>query len=232
MDIGRSFSYVFEDQQWLKKVLIGGIINLIPIVNFAATGYWLEQTKRVYNDQTLPLPEWDNFGGYFMKGLMTFVATFVYSLPAILIYCCAFILPAVLVSSGSTGSGSSQQNGPLASLAPILAICGICLLLLYVLALLVFVPALMIRYATTDQFGAFFQFGPAWQLISANIGSYVTALVVFVIAAMVAGLVGSIACGIGAAFTGFWATLVGAYLFGSFARGTAAAMPPAYSTGM
>ena len=227
MDIGRSFSYVFEDQQWLKKVLIGGIINLIPIVNFAATGYWLEQTKRVYNDQTLPLPEWDNFGGYFMKGLMTFVATFVYSLPAILIYCCAFILPTFLLGTGSSSSSTSSQNGPMAGVATVLLICGVCLLLLYVLALLVFLPALMIRYATPDQFGAFFQFGPAWQLISSNIGSYVMALVVFVIAAMIAGLIGSIACVIGAAFTGFWATLVGAYLFGSFARGTMGAMPPA-----
>ena len=89
MDIGKSFSYVFEDQQWHQKVLIGGIISLIPIVNFAATGYFLEQTKRVTEARELPLPEWDNFGGYFMKGLMTFVATFVYSLPAILIYCYA-----------------------------------------------------------------------------------------------------------------------------------------------
>ena len=226
MDIGRSFAYVFEDQQWLKKVLIGGVINLIPIVNFAATGYWLEQTKRVIDGRDLPLPEWDNFGGYFMKGLMTFVATFVYSLPVIVIYCCiAFVVP-LLVGAGSSGSGSRSQPGPLAALAAPLSICLGCLILLYVLALLVFVPALIIRYVTTDQFGAFFQFGPAWQLINTNIGNYAIAVLVFIIAAMVAGLVGSIACGIGAAFTGFWSYLVGAFLFGSFARGAGAPAAP------
>jgi hypothetical protein len=230
MDIGRSFSYVFEDQKWLSKVLIGGVINLIPIVNFAATGYWLDQTKRVTEGRDLPLPEWDNFGGYFMKGLMAFVATFVYSLPVIIIYCCiAFAVPALVGAGGST-SGSRSQPGPLAGLAAPLSICFGCLILLYVLALIVFVPALYIRYATTEQFGAFFQFGPAWQLINTNIGNYAIALLVFIVAAMVAGLVGSIACGVGAAFTGFWSYLVGAFLFGNFARGTAAPAAPVMVT--
>ncbi len=222
MDIGRSFSYVFEDQQWLKKVLIGGIINLIPIVNFAATGYWLEETKKVYEGRDLPLPEWDNFGGYFMKGLMTFVATFIYSLPILIIYCCMAIIVPMLVGGGSSGTGRNAQPGPMAGLAAPISICLGCLILLYAIALIVFLPALLIRYATTEQFGVFFQFGPAWQLISSNVGNYVVALLVFIIAALVAAMIGSIACGIGAAFTGFWASLVGAYLFGNFARGTVA----------
>jgi hypothetical protein len=225
MDIGKSFSYVFEDQQWLKKVLIGGIINLIPIVNFAATGYWLEETKRVYEGRELPLPEWDNFGGYFMKGLVTFVATLIYSLPAILVYCCAFlILP--LVSGGTTTNGrSTGGSGPLQSIAGIAFACAGCLIALYVIALILFLPAAFVRYATTEQFGTFFQFGPAWQLIQTNIGGYVMAVVVFVIAAAIAGIVGGIVCGVGAAFTGFWASLVGAYLFGNFAKGASLAPP-------
>ncbi len=221
MDIGKSFSYVFEDPQWLKKVLIGGIINLIPIVNFAATGYWLEETKRVYEGRELPLPEWDNFGGYFMKGLVALVATLIYSIPAILIYCCAFFLVPMVAGGTSAGGRRTGGGGPLESIASIAVICAGCLLALYAIALLFILPAMFIRYATTEQFGVFFQFGPAWQLIQTNIGGYVLAVVVFVIAAAIAGLVGGIACGIGAAFTGFWASLVGAYLFGGFARGSA-----------
>lgn len=219
MDIGKSFSYVFEDQQWLKKVLIGGIINLIPIVNFAATGYWLEETKRVYEGRDLPLPEWDNFGGYFMKGLVTFVATLIYSIPIILIYCCAFLLLPMLTGGTTNGGRRTTGGGPLESIAGIAVICAGCLIALYAIALVLFLPALFVRYATTEQFGAFFQFGPAWQLIQTNIGGYVMAVVVFVIAAAIAGIVGGIVCGVGAAFTGFWASLVGAYLFGNFAKG-------------
>ncbi len=226
MDIGKAFSYVFEDQEWLKKVLIGGVVSLVPIVNFAATGYFLEETKRVSEGRELPLPEWDNLGGYFMKGLMTFVAGFVYSLPALLIYCCAFILPPMIASAGATGQRGGN-GGPLEAVAGLLFICGICLILIYLLALLLFLPALLVRYALTDQFSAFFQFGPAWQLIQTNVGGYVMAVLVYVIAAMIAGIVGSIACFIGAAFTGFWASLVAAYLFGGFARGAPLAAVPA-----
>jgi hypothetical protein len=64
-------------------------------------------------------------------------------------------------------------------------------------------------------------------LINTNIGNYAIAVLVFIIAAMVAGLVGSIACGIGAAFTGFWSYLVGAFLFGNFARSAGAPTAPA-----
>lgn len=227
MDIGKAFSYIFDDPNWVKKVLIGGVVNIIPIVNFAATGYWLTQTKNTYEGRELPLPEWSDFGGYFMKGLMAVIATFVYSLPAILIYCCAFIVPSLMAGAGSsTGDQSGASTGPLATVATLLLFCGVCVLLLYLLVLLVFVPALLTRYAMSGEFGAFFQFGPAWQMIKANLGSYIMTLLVFVIASLLASIVGSIACGVGAFFTGFWASLVGAYLFGNFAKGPAAQAAP------
>ncbi len=219
MDIGKSFSYVFEDPDWVKKVLIGGVINLIPIVNFAATGYGLEELRRTYEGPELPLPEWDNFGGYFMKGLVTFVAGLIYSIPAILIYCCAFVLLSASGGGTTTGGRSTGGGGPLESIAGIAFACAGCLIALYAIALVLLLPALFARYAITGQFGAFFQFGPAWQLIQTNIGGYVLAVIVFVLASLIAGIVGGIVCGIGAAWTGFWATLVGANLFGNFTKG-------------
>ncbi len=226
MDIGKSFSYVFEDPNWVKKVLIGGVINLIPIVNFAATGYGVEELKRTYDGSELPLPEWDSFGGYFVKGLMTFVAGFIYSLPALLIYCCVlFVLPAVGLGGSSTSGRGSSGGGQLEGLAGIAFACAACLIVLYAIVVLFMFPALLARYAITGQFGTFFQFGPAWQLIQTNTGGYVLAVVVWILANLIAGLVGGIACGLGAAWTGFWASLVGASLFGNFARGGAVAQP-------
>ena len=128
MDIGRAFSYFTEDADWVKKVLIGGVVNLIPIVNFAATGYWLSQTKNVYEGREVPLPEWSDFGGFFMKGLMAAIAGFVYSLPAILIYCCAFIVPTLMSGGTSTGDQSGATGGALAGAASIIlfAECASC----------------------------------------------------------------------------------------------------------
>ena len=39
MDIGRSFSYILEDEEWWKKILIGGLLTLIPVFTF----YFLPQ---------------------------------------------------------------------------------------------------------------------------------------------------------------------------------------------
>jgi uncharacterized protein DUF4013 len=215
MDIGRAFTYFSEDVNWVKKVLIGGVVTLIPIVNFAATGYWLTQTKNVYEGHELPLPEWDSFGDYFVKGLIAVVGEFIYSLPAILLYCCAFIVPASLL--GTNRQGESQAS-PAASL---LVFCGACLLLLYGLALVVFLPALLTRYAITGEFSALFQFAPAMQLIQFNVSNYIIAVLLFLVANFIAGF-GFIACLIGIVFTTFWSTLVAAYLFGNVARGAPA----------
>lgn len=226
MDIGRALMYAFDDPDKVKKILIGGLLRFVPIVGWISDGYGLVQTKNVYEGKELPLPEWDNFGAYFTKGLMMFVGTFIYSIPAILIYCCAFILPGMLIGVGSsTDSTGSTSGGPLAALSAPLFFCGICLLLLYALALLVFLPALITRYAITEQFGAFFQFGPAWQLINTNLGGYAMAVLVLVIAAMIGGIVGSIPCGLGVPFAGFWTSLVSAYLFGNFAKGAPQTSP-------
>ncbi len=215
MDIGKSFSYVFEDQQWLRKVLIGGVINLIPIVGFAAIGYSLEQTRRVYEGRELPLPEWDAFGDYFRKGLVAFVGWFIYSLPLLVIACCAY-LPLI--------TADQRGRSPFGDLATPVLLCGACLVLLYTLFLIVILPAVTTKYALTEQLGSFFQIGAAWQMVQTNIGGYVMAVVVYLITYIIALTVGGIVC-IGGAWTGFWASLVGAHLFGNFAKGAPVAPP-------
>jgi hypothetical protein len=92
LDIGRSFTYMFEDESWIMKIVIGGILLCIPIVNFMALGYMLEALKRSADGVDIPLPEWDDFGGKFMKGLMLFVIGLVYTIPIWLIACALWVL--------------------------------------------------------------------------------------------------------------------------------------------
>ena len=65
MDIGKAFSYVFEDEQWISKVLIGGLLIWIPIVNFAVFGYMIKVAQNVAQGNPRPLPEWGEFGDHF-----------------------------------------------------------------------------------------------------------------------------------------------------------------------
>jgi hypothetical protein len=221
MEIGRALMYSFEDPDKIKKLLIGGLLRIVPIASWISDGYALVQTKNIYEGRELPLPEWSDMGKYFTKGLMQFIGTLIYMIPAILIMCCMY---APMIFAGS-GSSSSSGNDTMGTIAMIATTCGGCLLLLYGLVLIVILPAVTTRYAITEQFNAFLQIGPGWQMVRSNMGSYVMAIVVVIIAGFVGSLLGSITCGLGYPFVGFWASLVGAYAFGNFAK-TALAAPP------
>ncbi len=47
MDIGKAFSFVFEDEKWVSKVLLGGLFFCIPIINFAVIGYMIKVAQNV-----------------------------------------------------------------------------------------------------------------------------------------------------------------------------------------
>ncbi len=195
MDIGRGFTYAFDDEDWLKKILIGGVVTLVPILNFVAIGYALRATKNASEGQDLPLPEWDDWGGDFVRGLLLFLAGLIYSLPTIIVMVLGVAFGAALDSDACVW----------------LAYCpGI----LWAIVVGVAFPALWLKFAKEEQFGSFFQFGQIWAFIRDNISDYIIAVLMIWVAEIIASIVGSVACGIGLIFTTFWAYLVQAQLLG------------------
>jgi hypothetical protein len=212
MDIGRAFTFVFDDEDWIKKILIGGIVTIIPIVNFIAIGYGLRVLRNVARGDAKPLPEWDDWGGDFVKGAMVFVAGIIYALPIIVLS----IISAIITAIASDAFGEVGGIGGL-------CILGVnCLNVLWAIAMALWMPAATIRYARSEQFGAFFEFSEIWALISNNLGTYGMAILVSIIAGIVGGL-GTILCVVGVIFTSFYGTLVGMHAYGQVA---AVASPP------
>ena len=221
MDIGKAFKYMFDDEDWLKKIAIGGVLNIIPVVNFIPFGYGLRQLKNVSQGRDLPLPEWDDFGGDFMRGLIVFVGGLIYILPVILLQILAVIIGAV--ASGS----SSEASGVGALCASALS----CLMVLYGIAMMVWLPAAILKHVETGELGGFFRFSEIWDFVRTNISQYIVVVLLNIVAQLVASIVGGIACGIGVVFTTFWATLVMVHLLGQLGGATASgnytgAMPP------
>lgn len=214
MDIGKSFTYVFEDANWIMKLVIGGLVSLVPIVNFAALGYMITTLKNVADGQAQPLPEWSNFGDYFMKGLYLFVGILIYFIPVIVLYCCMFVLS---MAAGLGVGGNSDAGGALAGLVGILSMCLYCLIMLFVLVIAVMLPAAFTRYAMSNQLSVFWDFRGNFDLISKNLSNYIIAILIAWVAGFVAGF-GVILCFIGVVFTSFWAQLVGAHVYGQFWR--------------
>lgn len=216
MDIGKSFSYVFEDPKWIMKILIGGIVFFIPIVNFAALGYMLTTMKNVADGQATPMPEWGEFGAHFMKGLYGFVGALIYVAPLILLYCCVFVLTFV----GGAGAGAAGRNGgdTIGTVVGVVAMCVQCIAGLYGLFAGITLYAPLTRFAmSANQLSIFWDFRGNFAFIRNNIGNYIMALIIAIVASFIAQF-GIILCVVGVLFTMFWSTMVTAYNFGMLWR--------------
>jgi hypothetical protein len=208
LDIGRAFTYMFDDESWIMKIVIGGILMFIPIVNFMALGYMLEALKRAADGMEIPMPEWDDFGGKFVKGLVLFVIGLVYTIPTWVVAC---------LLGGLTGLAGAAESDALLNMAGLLNTCASCLYLIWGIVVAVIMPAAYIRYAVTGEFMSAFQFGELFSFISSNIANYIVAIILVVVAVLVAYL-GLIVCFVGVLFTMFWAYLVMAHLLGQVQR--------------
>ena len=206
MDIGSSFSYMFQDKDWIKKILIGGVVGIIPILNFAAIGYVIQIIRNVREGQTLPLPEWDEFGKYFMDGLWIFLIFLVWSIPIILVACLQGVGTAVI----------AEANEQAANAYGIVSACFTCLIVLWSLVIAAVGPAIMVRFAEVGEFMVGFQFSEIFSIIRANVGNYIIVILLMWLAGLIASL-GVILCVVGVIFTQFWSYLVAGNLMGQLA---------------
>lgn len=82
MDIGQSVSYIFADREWLKKVLIFGLLLFVPIIGWLIVGgYVLRLLHNVISGEQPTLPEWNNWGGDLGGGLKTWVVIILWGIP-------------------------------------------------------------------------------------------------------------------------------------------------------
>jgi hypothetical protein len=209
VDLGRAITYVFQDPQWLKKVLIGGLLFFIPIIGWLIIGgYGLRVIRQVAQGQDVPLPEWNDFGGDLVRGLKGFVVGVVWSLPVIVLAFCTGVLRAV-----GDGTGSDAVR----AMAAVLALVGNCLSFLLSLIIGFFQPLFYSRLAMSEQIGDGLAFGAIFGEVQ---GRFVDLLVVLIVA-FVIGLValfGLLLCLIGIVFTSFLGYVMTCHLYGQVRR--------------
>jgi hypothetical protein len=174
MDIGKSFSFQFEDKDWFIKLGLGALIAVVPILNFAWTGYMVEIMRNVIQRAAAPLPTWDDFAKKFVDGLILFAAGLIYAAPMLLLLC----LPLGIIGFSSL----LAEEGDLRDVAEVVAgaggvlfLCLLCLIIVYSLALSVVYPAILVLFAREGTFAACFKFRAALDLIKRNSASFLTA---------------------------------------------------------
>jgi uncharacterized protein DUF4013 len=220
MDIGKAFGFVFEDEEWVSKVLIGGLIFLIPLIGqFAVIGYSLKVAQNVLQGNPRPLPTWSEFGDHIMRGLYVFVIKLVYALPALIL---AGVFACSVISATAAAGQRNQQAGAGIGLL------GTCLIPLIVivalLSSLLSYPAIG-RYLATNSLSEAFKFSDVIASVRGNLTPWLMLLLVGILAGFVGGL-GSIACGVGLLFTYFYSQCVIGYALGQTVAQVGGTMQP------
>ena len=92
MDIAKTFDFIKEDKDWIVKLLIAGLIFLIPVVGqIYAWGWMMEISKRTELGKGGTLPDVD-FGTFLKYGFRYTVLEIIYSvLPSIVLVAMMFI---------------------------------------------------------------------------------------------------------------------------------------------
>jgi hypothetical protein len=194
MNFGQAFSYPFQDSEWFKKIIISGLISLIPVIGWLYLyGWMLEIMRRVINKETPLLPDDVDFGGNLGRGFQGFIIGFVYAIPLII-----FSLPPSLVAP--IGQLTGMDSNTLTTVSLVISICCGGLSFIYGILMALVLPAALANFVVHGSMGAGFRFGEVFGLIKAAPGAYVVALLGSLVASIV-GQLGVIVCVIGLLLT-------------------------------
>jgi len=204
MRFGDAFTFIFQDPDWFKKVIIPGLVGLlIPIIGqLVLLGWGLKVTLNIIRNNPNPLPEM-SFGDDLSRGFKAAVVSFVYCIPMIIFY-----VP-IIVLSAAAANGDDNM-------AVIVAIASTCfglLMMIYGIAMAYVLPAAYTRTVVEDSIGAGLSFTEVFKLIKKAPMSYLLVLVGVLASSFISSL-GSIACGIGIFLTVPYATAMLGHLYG------------------
>ncbi|MBI4334620.1 MAG: DUF4013 domain-containing protein [Chloroflexi bacterium] len=240
MDIGKAFGYVFEDENWVVKVLIGALSVLLGVVVYTAS--WVSGTLLT---MVIRVPIGVIFSVVGFMGLLFTVGYVVEvvrnvadghtrPLPdwtkffegkvrkgfTLLLAGLVYNIPFILITLCAGITSLALSGGRYGDSGPVIAIQILagCLSFLYGLLLLIILPAVVVQFAIGGTFASCFQFARILEFITTRLGDYVIALLVMIAVLIVAIIVGIITCFIGILVTGFYTLLVFGHLCGQLAR--------------
>jgi hypothetical protein len=218
VDFGRSFGFVTEDPDWIKKILVGGAFTLACAVLVGVPfvlGYFSRTLRNVVAGEPRPMPDWDDLGGLFNEGLRLTAVYLLYTLGIVAIlaaFGCVAVLPFMALSG--SGSRPSQALGLMGGLG-IVALYG--LVMVVSLALAVYLPAALARAALRGTVADGFAWREVLAFITANLGNYLLALVIYLLASFVSQFA-LVLCCVGIFPAAFWAYMVLAVALGQAVR--------------
>jgi hypothetical protein len=203
MDFGKAFTYVFDDEEWIQKIAIGGLLALTGIGLIPLIGWGIEITRRIIRGEGESLPDWNDFGGYITRGLFVFIILFVYMLPIMVLQSCSLIPLAF----------ESADQDTFTTAFTVMSTCVSCVTFLYSIAAYLVLPAAIGLYADTDKLGDAFKFGDVIKIVRLNFETYLVVFLGVLLSSLISSL-GLIACFVGVFLTTAYAVAINGHLWG------------------
>jgi Protein of unknown function (DUF4013) len=218
--IGDAFAWPFRDPEWPNKILIIGLILLIPVVGgINGLGWMLAALERLRaGEERLPPANFDHLG----RGFRLFVVLLVYYLVLIAI-AAAIYLPAVAIFAQQSQAESS--NPVLVSIAVALSLLAFSFTTLASLAVTFLTPAIVLAF-DRGGIGAGLRVAEILKDARASITNTLIAGLMLIAASLIAQL-GSVACLIGVVFTAAYALAIQAWIVRSYELGASGQGRPA-----
>ena len=184
VDWGRAVKMPFQDY---KKLGILGLMYVIPVVNivtsFFATGYGFKMAESSMKKK-FSLPEWEDWGGLFLKGLLGAIISIIFMLPAMIV---AFVgIGSSLFSMMAVGNFDPTIMFQSVGIGIVAALLG--LVAIYLL------PAALMFFLKEDSFASAFNFSGIFKKVFT--GDYFVAWSGLVVYAIVVGIVAGIISGL------------------------------------
>ncbi len=173
--IGDSFGWPFQDPGWFGKIVVQGLIFIIPIVGWIALAGWVIMLIDNYRAGRRELPP---AGFHLERGVALFVVVFVYDL--------VLSLPGDIISLGASSGSSRSSLGGLVGF-------------LFGLLFAFIAPALYLQTYRRG-FNGGFDIGGVWAMATGNINTTFIAALMFIVAVFI-GAIGFCLLFVGLIFT-------------------------------
>jgi MFS family permease len=209
-----SINYLRTSEDWVKTVLIGGILAILGFLIIPAilvVGYLMRVLRARMHGEEEP-PVFDEWGDMLRDGAYGFAIGILYAIvPA--------VVGAVLIAVGVGGAVAGGDSGAAAFLGGIVALVGGLVLLVLSLVVGYVLPAALANYVEKERFGAAFSVADLRPVLFS--GKYATAWVIGLVIVLVAGFVSgllNVVPLLGAvvgAFVSFYAVVAAYYCIGT-----------------
>jgi len=172
MNLSETLQFPVKDRDNLIRMFIGGLLNLVPIVNFIPSGYaFLLMRRQILEGPAQELSEWNNWGTLFKYGLFCFLIGLGYA-----------IVPLIAFGIG------------LALLLPQLAILKflgftlLCVGGVFRLAAMILFPMGVLLFAIEDELSAAFSFFRVVDAVKEHYHSYFRVFLIIFIMGLITGI--------------------------------------------